>query len=250
MTLPEPRHLLVRAGRDAFPLYEPREDGIPEDTEAFTWIVPLDDPRLGLSQELAGKLSVWSASRPPNGFASRPDLRKHVKQGLAAARRLARDLGPSWAVRYWDEQHRTAKWVCWGCDRLSWERDSHGTPPHPVHITVEGEYLYGPLRADGFGDFAPEDPVAALYLSHNLVSGLAAWAQSINTTLNRQLQDRQDGKYDGEWQRLFHEGMGLAQRLARELGPARTVTYIGLVNGGLSTRTTMTWQGDKRIEGD
>jgi hypothetical protein len=91
-------------------------------------------------------------------------------------------------------------------------------------------------------------PAAALHLSDSLVSVLSSWAQSIKT-LNRELQNRQDGKYDGEWQRLFHEGMGLAQRLARELGPARTVTYIGLVNGGLSTRTTMTWQGDKRIEG-
>lgn len=111
--------------------------------------------------ELADALRTWSLSRSPGGFASRPDLRKHVKRGLRVARLLVRHLGPSWAVRYWDERHRTAKWVCWGCDGLHWERDSQGARPRPVDITVEGEYAFGPLRAEGFGDFFPDDPAAA-----------------------------------------------------------------------------------------
>ncbi|MFI7406659.1 hypothetical protein ACIBW9_40400 [Streptomyces sp. NPDC049541] len=42
-------------------------------------------------------------------------------------------------VRYRDEALGT-KWLCWGWDRLHWERDGHGTPLHPVDITVEGGF--------------------------------------------------------------------------------------------------------------
>jgi hypothetical protein len=243
MAFEEACHLLMQARREPSPLYEPFEGWAFEDIDAFTRNIPLDDSGLGLPEDLAAALRSWSLSRPPGGFASRPDLRKHVKQGLAAAQRLARHLGPSWAVRYWDERHRTSKWLCWGCDRLYWERDSHGTPPHPVDITLEGEYKFGPLRSDGFGDFFPDDPAAALHLSDGLVAGLYAWADGINTTLNLDIQDREDGKYDSEWQRLFREGMHLARQVARELGPARTVTYKGLAHGGLTALTSVTWQG-------
>ncbi|MEV6790825.1 hypothetical protein AB0M87_02235 [Streptomyces sp. NPDC051320] len=164
------------------------------------------------------------------------------------ARRLAGHLGPSRAVRYWDERHRTAKWVCWSCDRLHWERDTHGIPPPPlVHITVEGEFKFGPLRSDGFGDFAPDDPAAALALSDGLVAGLYTWAEDIDTTVNLHVQDREDGKYGDEWERLFREGRDLAQQLAHELGPVRTVTYKGLANGGLAAMTSITWQGDQEL---
>jgi hypothetical protein len=74
-------------------------------------------------------------------------------------------------VRYWDEHHRTAKWVCWGCERLHWQRDSHGTPPHPLDITVEGEFQYGPLRSDGFGDFLPTIPPPRLTCPRNWSPG-------------------------------------------------------------------------------
>ncbi|WP_405602223.1 hypothetical protein OG741_27390 [Streptomyces sp. NBC_01410] len=247
MTLEEPRHVLVQARGEPSALYEPEDPGAYEDLRAFTRNVPLDEHRLVLPADLADSLRSWSLSRPPAGFASRPDLRKHVKQGLAVAQRLARQLGPSWSVRYWDECLRTAKWVCWGCDRLHWERDSHGAPPHPVDITVEGEYKFGPLRSDGFGDFFPDDPAAALALSDGLVAGLYAWAESIDTTLNLDLRDREEGKYDLEWERLFHEGMELARRVAHELGPARKVTYRGLANGGLAALTSITWQGDRQL---
>lgn len=247
MTFDGLRHVLVRAGDEPSPLYEAEDPGAFEDLGAFTCDLALDDPRLDLPAELADALRSWRLAHPPGGFASRPDLRGYVKRGLTAAQRLARHLGPAWTVRYWDEANKSAKWLCWGCDRLHPERDLHGAPPHPLDITVEGEYKFGPLRSDGFGDFPPDDPVAALRLSDDLVDALRAWAQSIDTTLNLQLRDREDGKYDAEWQRLFHEGTDLAERTARELGPARTVTYKGLANGGLDALTSITWQGDRRL---
>lgn len=248
MTPEEPRHLLVQARGEPSPLYETWDPWTYDDLAAFTGSVQLDDDRLGLPAGLADELRSWSLARPPEGFTSRPDLREHGKRGLAAAQRLARQLGPSWVVRYWDEGNRTAKWVCWGCDRLHWERDSHGTPPHPVDITVEGEYQFGPLRSDGFGDFFPDDPAAALTLSDDLVADLYTWAKSIDSTLNLHLRDREDGKYDAEWERLFHEGAELAKRVAHELGPVRKVTYKGLAHGGLTALTSLTWQGDRQLK--
>ncbi|WP_328378647.1 hypothetical protein OG372_25420 [Streptomyces sp. NBC_01020] len=248
MTAEEPRDLLVQARGEPSPLYEPQAGGFYDDLGTFTRNVPLDDPRLVLPANLADVLRSWSLSRPPEGFTSRPELRKHVKQGLTAARRLAGHLGPSRAVCYWDERHKTSKWVCWSCDRLHWERDSHGRPPPPpVHITVEGEFKFGPLRAEGFGDFAPDDPAAALALSDDLVAGLYTWAKNIDTTLNLDLRDREEGKYDDEWQRLFREGHDLAQQVAHELGPERTVTYKGLANGGPAALRSVTWQGDQEL---
>ncbi|MGV9249333.1 hypothetical protein [Streptomyces sp. NPDC003710] len=247
MTFEEPQYVLVQARGEMSPLYEPEDTGTYEDLGAFTRNIPLDDDRLVLPADLAEALRSWSLTRQPGGSASRPDLRKHVKLGLTIAQRLTRHLGPSWAVRYWDERHKTAKWVCWGCDRLHWERDSHGTPPHPVDITVEGEFKFGPLRAEGFGDFFPDDPAAALALSDGLVADLYTWAKSIDTTLNLEVRDGEDGKYDAEWDRLFHEGMEMAKRVAHELGPFRKVTYKGLANGGLGALTSITWQGDRKL---
>ncbi|MFC4464508.1 hypothetical protein ACFPH6_08005 [Streptomyces xiangluensis] len=132
-------------------------------------------------------------------------------------------------------------------DALCWERESRSTPSHPVDLRVEGEYKFGPLRSEGLGDFFPDDPAAALDLSDGLVADLYAWAGSIDTTLNLDLRDREDGKYDAEWERLFHEGMELARRLAHELGPDRTVTYKGLAHGGLAVLTSITWQGDRQL---
>ncbi|MFJ9905202.1 hypothetical protein ACIRVK_20280 [Streptomyces sp. NPDC101152] len=236
--------LLVQARGGPSPLYEPEVSWADPDQDAFTRDVPLDDDRLALPGELADALRSWGLSRPKDGFTSRPDLRRHVAQGLALSQRLARHLGPSWAVRYWDERHGSTKWVCWGCDRLHWERDSHGTPPHPVDITVEGEFKYGPLRSDGFGDFFPADPAAALDLSEGLVSDLYAWAKGIDDTLNRELRDREEGKYEAEWEQLFRAGSALARRLAQELGPSLTVSYKGLANGGLTALTSISWRGD------
>ena len=247
MTLEEPRHVLVQARGEPSALYEPEDAGANEDPGAFTRNVPLDDDRLVLPGDLAEALRSWSLARPTGGFASRPDLRKHVKQGLAVAQRLARQLGPSWVVHYWDERHRTAKWVCWGCDRLHWESDIHGAPPHPVDLTVEGEFKFAPLRSEGFGDFFPDDPAAGLDLSDDLVADLYAWAKSIDATLNLYVRDPEEGKYDVEWQRQFREGMELARRVAHELGPARKVTYRGLANGGLAALTSITWQGDRQL---
>ncbi|MFI9075736.1 hypothetical protein ACIGW8_04375 [Streptomyces sioyaensis] len=148
-------------------------------------------------------------------------------------------------MRYWDERRRTAKWVCWGCDRLHWERDSQGTPPHPVDLTVEGEFTSGPLRSDGFGDFFRDEPAAALDLSDDLVADLYAWAKSIDATLNLDLRDREEGTYDDEWQRLFREGREPAKRVAHELGPARRATYKGLAHGGPAALTSVAWHGER-----
>ena len=240
-----PHYLLVRAQSEPSPLYAPHGAGTYEGIGNFTVNVPLDDSVLGLPEDLTHTLRSWSLSRPPSGFAPSPDLRKQVEQGLVAAQRLAGHLGPSWAVRYWDEVRRTSKWVCWACDRLHWERDSHGNAPHPVDLTVEGEFRFGPLRSEGSGDFFPDDPAAALNLSDGLVAALYGWADEIDTTLNLDIRDRVEGKYDDTWQRLFHEGRDLAKQVAHELGPARTVTYKGLANGGLAALTHVAWRGDR-----
>jgi len=247
MALAEVRHLLVRGRGEPSPLYESYLDHAYEDTDTYTGCVPLDDPELSLPVDLGDALSAWSLSRPSESSASSPGLGEHVQQGLVMARRLAGHLGPAGAVRYWDERHRTSKLVCWGCDRRHKEGDGHGTPPHPVHIDVDGEYKYGPLRSDGFGDFFPDDPAAALHLSDGLVADLHAWADGINATLNLMIKDRDEAKYDGEWQRLFREGRDLARQVAHELGPVRTVTYKGLAHGGLAMLTSVTWRGDREL---
>jgi hypothetical protein len=248
MTQEEPRHVLVHARHEPSPLYEPPVGGWwEEDTTSFSVNIPLEDPALALPAYLSEDLRSWSLSSPSEGFASRVDMREHVERGLGVARRLARHLGPSWAVRYWDAHQRTMKWLCWGCDRLHWERDRHGAPPHPVDITVEGEFKYGPLRSEGFGDFFPDDPAAGLALSDGLVTALYTWAKDIDDTMNRDLRDREDGKYDAVWQRLFHAGADLARRVAHELGPARKVTYKGVAHGGLEALTSVTWQGDREL---
>ncbi|MFD5430064.1 hypothetical protein [Streptomyces sp. NPDC127084] len=245
----EPQEVLLQARGKASPLYEPENSCSHAELGSFTRYVGLNDYRLSLPADLAAALRSWSLSRPPESFASRRDLRKHAEQGLATAQVLAAHLGPSWAVRYWDEHQKTDKWVCWGCDRLHWQRDRRETPPHQVHLTLEGEFQYGPLRSDGFGDFFPDDPAAGLHLSDRLVTDLYAWAKSIDSTLNRDVHDRVDGAYDDDWQRLFLEGTKLAERLAHEVGPTRTVTYKGLAHGGLGMLTSITWQGDRQFHG-
>ncbi|MFE2587096.1 hypothetical protein [Streptomyces sp. NPDC059378] len=247
MTREQAHDLLVHARGEPSPLYETEDPQAYDDLGAFTSNVPLDDDRLDLPADLADALRSWALSRPSDGFTSRPDLRRHVKQGLVVARRLARRLGPSWPVRFRDERHRTAKWVCWSCDRLHWERDSHSAPVPPVDVMVEGEFQYGPLRSEGFGDFFPDDPAAALDLSDELVGDLYAWSKSIDITVNLDLRDREEGKYDDVWERLFHEGAELARRVADELGPDRKVTYNGLANAAGAGPVPITWQGDRQL---
>ncbi|NEA64239.1 hypothetical protein [Streptomyces sp. SID12488] len=247
MTAEELCDLLVQARGEPSPLYGLEDPGAYEDLGAFTSNVALDDDRPALPPELAEALRSWSLSRPPEGFASRPALRKHVKQGLTVSRRLARHLGPLWPVRYWDERLGTAKWVCWSCDRLHWERDSHGVPMYPVDLTVEGEFRFGPLRSEGFGDFFPDDPAAGLDLPEELVADLYAWAEDIDTKLNMYVQDRDENKHEGECERQFREGAELARRVAHEVGPDREVTYKGLANGGLVSMTSITWRGDQQV---
>ncbi|MFI6015527.1 hypothetical protein ACIBAG_43345 [Streptomyces sp. NPDC051243] len=88
MTPEEPRHLLVRARGGPSPRYEAEDPWAIEDLGAYTRDVPLDDDRPALPAELADALRSWSLSRPPDGFASRAELRGHVEQGLTLARRL------------------------------------------------------------------------------------------------------------------------------------------------------------------
>ncbi|GHA10452.1 hypothetical protein ACFOOM_32095 [Streptomyces echinoruber] len=223
----DPRPLLIRAYDDLSPLRTTDAEAH-ADIGDFARDVPLDDPGLGLSGDLADRLDSWNRARPPGGFTTRAVLRKHVEQGLEAARALARHLGPAWAVRYWDERHRTAKFVCWGCRRLHWTVDAHGAPPYPVHIVVEGEYKWLPLRAEEFGDFAPDDPAAALGLSDDLIAALYQWAKDIDAVMERWLTERDDAARDAAYERLDREGRQLTRRVARALGPGRTVTYGGV----------------------
>ncbi|MGV9273712.1 hypothetical protein [Streptomyces griseosporeus] len=223
----DPLHLLVHAHGGASPL-STTDPGASADPEDFVYEVALDDPRLGLPDDLAERLRGWDRARPGGGFTDRPALRRHAERGLAAARDLARHLGPGWVVRFWDEQHRIAKFVCWGCRQLHWTADAHGTPPHPRHVVVEGQYKWFPLRADGFGDFAPDDPAAALGLPEDLVRELYRWAKDIDSVMETWLRDRDDTAREGAYERLEAEGEHLARRVADALAPGRTVTYGGI----------------------
>jgi len=239
-----PRRLFVRAYGDESPLYVPGDE---EDLSQCASSLPLDAPELGLTDLLVDRLRSWSRARPGEGATSRQNLRRHSKQGLEVARALARYLGPQWAVCFRDDARASDTFVCWGCGGAHQPLDEHDSPPYPLHVIVEGEFMWLPLRADGVGDFAPDDPVVGLDLSDGLVTSLTTWARDINDTLNRDLRDRVDGKYDDAWQQLFDTGTDLARRVAHELGPARRVTYKGLANGGLARLTSVTWQGDREL---
>ncbi|WP_367139464.1 MULTISPECIES: hypothetical protein [Streptomyces] len=223
----EPRHLLVRARGDRSPLYAP-DAGFYVDPEDFTSSVLVNEPDLGLPGDLVHGLVSWSTARPPAGFTSRPPLRKHVKKGLELAQALAKHLGPGWVVRYWDERHGSAKFVCWGCQRLHWTLDAHDSPPRPLHVVVEGEYEWGPLRAEGFGDFVPDDPAAALGLSDDLVGDLYKWSADFNANMELYVRERDEERNDACRRELYRRGEELAKRVARELAPGRTVRYGGL----------------------
>jgi hypothetical protein len=222
-----PRQLLVSAQGDDSPLYLADEEGA-DDLSRFTCSVSLDDPQLGLTDSLANRLTSWSRARPGGGSPSRQTLRSYAKQGLEVAQALARYLGPQWVVRYRDDAYTTDKFVCWGCGRLHWSLGEHDTPPYPLRITVEGEYKWHPLRAEGFGDFAPDDPAAGLDLSDELVADLYRWAADFNAGMEQYLNDRDDAKDDARRSELDRRGRNLAGRVASEAGPARTVTYGGL----------------------
>ncbi|MFJ4198057.1 hypothetical protein ACIP2Y_00240 [Streptomyces sviceus] len=222
-----PRHLLVRARGDTSPLYLPGgEDD--EDFSRFTRSVPLDDPGLGLTESLVDRLTSWARARPGEGPVPRRNQRAHAKRGLEVAQALARHLGPRWAVRYRNDAYATDTFVCWGCRRLHWSRDEHDTPPYPLRVTVEGEYRWHPLRAEGFGDFAPDDPAAGLDLSDELVADLYRWAADFDAGMEQYLRDRDEVKDDARRRELDLRGRALAARVAREAGPARAVTYGGL----------------------
>ncbi|MER5197717.1 hypothetical protein ACWD3J_00245 [Streptomyces sp. NPDC002755] len=99
-----------------------------------------------------------------------------------------------------------------------------------LHITLLGEYHARPLRrgSASYDDFAPDDPGAALGLSDVLVADLSAWARGIDAAMNTWLADRDDIRWDAAFLRLHEEGETLAERLARELAPGRTVGYEGV----------------------
>lgn len=199
----EPLPLLVRAAGSG-----------PIETAATAHLTPT------LPADLSGRLHAWSDARPPDGFPSRPALRKHVRQGLQITQALAKHLGPAWAVQYWDERHASAKFVCWGCGKACWTREAHGIPPHPLDIAVVGEYRSAPLHAAGFGDFHPDDPVAGLDLPSDLVEGFRAWSADVDVNIEQ---------HDEAWHReLDRRGEHLAHRLAAAAGPGRTVRYLGL----------------------
>lgn len=219
------RHLLIRAQGGTSPLYTTDEAGR-ADMDAFTRNLPIDDPCLSLSDRLAGEVAAWFRARPQGGSAPGPEQRRHALDGLALSQSLAAYLGPQWTVRYWDEVHGTVKILCWGCRRLHWGLDD--TPSYPVHIVVEGEYKWYPLRADGFGDFAPDNPAAALHLSDGLVADLYQWAKDIDANMELYLKERDDDSDDARRRALEQRGERLAERVDRETGPGRIVTYAGL----------------------
>ncbi|MEV1066358.1 hypothetical protein [Streptomyces sp. NPDC050263] len=157
------------------------------------------------------------------------ELRRHVERTRAVARELAAYLGPAWAVRYRDERRGDERFVCWGCGEVFLTFEAYGDPPHhPLHITLLGEYHAHPLRKGAHDDFAPDDASAALGLSDALVADLSAWARGIDAAMDAWLGDREDARRESAFRRLHEAGETLAERLAGELGPGRTVTYEGV----------------------
>ncbi|MEU2247497.1 hypothetical protein [Streptomyces sp. NPDC019224] len=70
-----------------------------------------EDPALALPSDLAERLHEWAAEfdRTLNredprlsGFPSEDAERRFVQAGEALARQVAKQLGPAWAVRYFD----------------------------------------------------------------------------------------------------------------------------------------------------
>ncbi|SDQ69695.1 hypothetical protein SAMN05428945_5554 [Streptomyces sp. 2224.1] len=223
-----PRHLLIQARGDDSPLFTSTAGFHAVAPDDFTTGVPVADPALVLPESLVHGLFSWNAALPPEGPTAKAALRKHVKTGLGLAQSLARHLGPQWVVRYWDARQDTAKFVCWGCARLHWTLESHGTPPHPLHMTMMAEYHWGPFRAEGFGDFMPDDPAAALDLPDDLVDDLYTWAGDHDAGINRYVEERDEDRHHARCVELERIGEELAQRVARALKPGRTVTYAGL----------------------
>ncbi|MFE1315346.1 hypothetical protein [Streptomyces sp. NPDC058755] len=122
------------------------------------------------------------------------------------------------------------------------------TDSNPEHLLIRAGRGPSPLHRTFTSDTAADDPAAGLYLSDDLVSAFHTWARRIDETLEKELPYQGEDRYADEWQRLFRQGTDLSERLAHELGPARTVTYKGLANGGLAALTSVTWQGDHQVK--
>ncbi|MEU9100046.1 hypothetical protein [Streptomyces sp. NPDC048361] len=222
-----PDHLLIRAQGQPSPIYAV-DSCDPVEPHGPPRNIPLDAAELALPDGLAQQLAEWSQTCPAHKPISAVELRTHQERGLELARALAIYLGPLWAVRFWDEGHSTAKFVCWQCPRLHWVQDAHTNPPAPLHISVEGEYKWHPLRAEGIGDFAPDDPAFSLDLSDELVADLYQWSHDIDANMELYLRERDEASDDARRAELDQRGTKLAERTALELGPGRRVTYGGL----------------------
>ncbi|MFH8405257.1 hypothetical protein ACH4FX_10840 [Streptomyces sp. NPDC018019] len=90
------------------------------------------------------------------------------------------------------------------------------------------EYQWGLFRAEGFGDFMPDDPAAALDLPDDLVDDLYSWARDYDAEINRYVTERDEVRHNARCAELERSGEKLASRVARALKPGRTVTYAGL----------------------
>jgi hypothetical protein len=80
------------------------------------------------------------------------------------------------------------------------------------------DLLSGRLLLDGL----PSQPL------EELVADLCRWAAGFDAGMEQYLNDRDDVRDDERRRELDLRGRGLAARVAREAGPARTVTYGGL----------------------
>lgn len=171
-----------------------------------------DDPGLALSQDVAEAVRAWCAT-PGDG-----------KRGVTAALgfRVAAELGPEWALSCHDELHGSTHLVCWQCGAFHWYSKPHPVRQLPRVLQVRGQYAHGPLRAEGFGDFAPDDPTAGLQLSPGLVDDFYAWSQAVGRQAEYGTPDGPD---------LDAKGVALTSRLASELGCDWTVEYLALEYG-------------------
>jgi hypothetical protein len=200
-----PRGLLLQRA-DAVPGFPFLEEGDPR-----AGVCP-DDPGLALSHDVAEAVRVWCAT-PGDG-----------KRGITVSLgfRVAAELGPGWTLSCHDEVHGGTHLVCWQCGGFHWRDRPHPVPVLPRVLQVKGQYAHWPLRAEGVGDFAPDDPTTGLELSAGLVDDFYAWSQAVGRQAEYGTPDGPD---------LDAKGAVLAGRLATELGHGWTVEYLALEYG-------------------
>ncbi|MEU6440200.1 hypothetical protein [Streptomyces sp. NPDC047046] len=227
-----PTYLLLRSGPEGGTL-QVAEDGSPY-SKPGDFTKEIKGASLPLTEGLLRELSEWRS--PPCGRSGTAaggiqegEASGRRRIGIHIAQRVARELGPMWVVQVWDARHQTMKAVCWQCPRLHWMLYEHSTPPAPKKFRMVGEFKYGPLRSDDFGDFFPDDPAAFLSLSMSTEDALYAWARDVDDNMELWLQDRDDGAFETRVENLDNRGLEIADRITAQIPSTREFTFVGVL---------------------